>query len=230
MSVRSLHETFAADQPAWPVVQSWIQAAKNQVEVLAPDEAQKDQILLDTQVTLRSPMGAIVYHTGGLLVDHGWLRFLGSGNPKLSRSLPAWNRGRSSDEGGNSRGFWLVADDVIGGFFALNGGAFAGPKTEVFYFAPDTLHWEPLTGMGYTEFLNWSFNSDLNKFYESGGWSGWQSEISSLSGDEALSIYPPPFTKEGKDLEKCSRRPCPVEEIYSLNVVEFPKQLHASPE
>jgi len=227
MSPRSLHELCAAGEPAWPVVQSWINKAKNQVETLAPDEAQKEQVLLETQVTLQSPMGAIIYHTGGLFVDHGWLRFLGSGNPKLSRSLPGWNRGRSSDEEGNSRGFWLVADDVIGGFFALNGGAFQGPKTEVFYFAPDTLRWEHLAGMGYTEFLSWSFNSNLDKFYESVRWPGWEAELSQLGGDRALSFYPFLWTKEGKDIAKCSRKPCPVEEVYSLNVVEFPKRLQS---
>jgi Protein of unknown function DUF2625 len=226
MTERTLLETFARDEPAWPVVQSWIRAAKNRVEVLVPDEDKKEQVLLDAQVTLRSPMGAIVYHTGGLLIDNGWLRLLGSGSPKLSRSLSAWNRGRSSDKDGNPRGFWLVADDVVGGFFALHGGAFAGPKATVFYYAPDTLTWEPLTGIGYTEFLNWSFNSNLDKFYESFRWPGWQSDTSSLGGDEALSIYPPLFTKEGKDIAKCSRRPCPISEVYDLNVVEFPKQLN----
>jgi hypothetical protein len=29
------------------------------------------------QVSTRSPLGAIALHTGGLLVDHGWLRVLG---------------------------------------------------------------------------------------------------------------------------------------------------------
>jgi Protein of unknown function DUF2625 len=38
--------------------------------------------------------------------------------------------------------------------------------------------------MGYTEFLNWSFNSNLDEFYESFRWPGWQSEVSALSGDE----------------------------------------------
>jgi Protein of unknown function DUF2625 len=226
MSARSLHKVFAAGEPAWPAVQSWILAAKNPVEILLPDKAQREQVLLDTQVTLRSPMGAIVYHTGGLLIDYGWLRVLGSGCQKFSRSLPAWNRGRSNDEKGSPRGFLLVADDVIGGFFALNGGAFRGPKTKVFYFAPDTLGWEPLTGMGYTEFLNWSFNSNLDKFYESFRWPGWQSEVSALSGDEALSVYPPFFTKEGKKISNCSLRRCPISEIYDLNVVQFPKQLN----
>jgi hypothetical protein len=225
MTARSLHKSFATDEPAWPVVQSWINAAKNPVEILTPDEVRREQILLDTHVLLKSPMGAIVYHTGGLLVDHGWLRFLGSGSPRLSRTLPGWNRGRPCDEHGNCEGFNLVADDVIGGFFALNGGAFPGPKTEVFYFAPDTLRWERLPGIGYTEFLNWSFNSNLDEFYRSLRWPGWQSEVPELSGDEAFSIYPPLFTKEGKNIADCSRRRCPVSEIYGLNVIEFPKQL-----
>ncbi|HKW33164.1 MAG TPA: DUF2625 domain-containing protein [Candidatus Acidoferrum sp.] len=227
MTARSLRETFAADEPAWPVLQSWINAAKNPVEILPTDEAQRRQVLLDMDVLPQSPMGAIVYHTGGLLVDHGWLRFVGSGSPRLTRTLPGWNRGRSSlSENSDSHDFNLVADDVVGGFFALNGGAFPGPKTEVFYFAPDTLRWEHLPGMGYAEFLNWSFNSNLDKFYGSFRWPGWQSEVSELSGDEAFSIYPPLFTKEGKNIADCSRRRCPVSEIYSLNVMEFPKQLN----
>ena len=57
MSARSLHEVFAAGEPAWPVVQSWILAAKNPVEILVPDETQREQVLLDTQITLRSPRG-----------------------------------------------------------------------------------------------------------------------------------------------------------------------------
>ncbi len=81
--------------------------------------------------------------------------------------------------------------------------------------------------MGYTEFLNWSFNSNLDKFYESVRWPGWEAELSQLGGDRALSFYPFLWTKEGKDIAKCSRKPCPVEEVYSLNVVEFPKQLQS---
>lgn len=208
MSARSLHESFAAGEPAWPVVQSWINAAKNPVEILPPDEVQREQVLTDLNVQLASPMGAVVYNTGGLLVDYGWLRFLGSGSPRLSRTLTSWNRGRPCDGKGSTEGFNLVADDVIGGFFALNAGAFAGPKAEVFYFSPDTLQWENLPGIGYTEFLNWSFNSNLDKFYGPLRWPGWQPEVAELSGDEAFSIYPPLFTKEGKNIAHCSRRRC----------------------
>lgn len=217
-------------ESAWPTVEGWIKGASNSVEVLAPDEAQKEQALRDSQVTVRSPLGAVLYNTGGLLVDHGWLRFLGSGNPKLTRSMPEWNRGRATHANGKSIGFWLVADDAVGGFFALDGGAFAGATGEVFYFAPDTLRWEPLNNMGYSDFLVWSFSSKLGRFYESMRWPGWQSEVDTLSPDQAFSFYPFLWTKEGKDVAKISRKPCAVAEIFSLNVVEYPRQLESGGE
>jgi hypothetical protein len=136
---RSLQELLKTDEPAWPQVQSWIKAASNTIEVLPPDEDQRHQALVDTQVTTRSPMGAIVYHTGGLLIDKGWLRLLGSGHPKVPRSLAGWNRGRSTTPEGESIGFLLIADDVVGGFYALNSGALGAGTGQVFYFAPDTL-------------------------------------------------------------------------------------------
>jgi hypothetical protein len=40
-------------------------------------------------------MGTIVYMIGGLLIDNGWIRITGSGNIKLTRSLPAWSKRRT---------------------------------------------------------------------------------------------------------------------------------------
>jgi len=42
-------------------------------------ETNRKSALVAVQVTTRSPMGAIIYETGGILVDHGWIRILGSG-------------------------------------------------------------------------------------------------------------------------------------------------------
>jgi hypothetical protein len=209
------------------MVQQWIQAAHNSVEVLPADETTRDEALLETQVTLRSPMGAVVYHTGGMLIDQGWLRLLGSGHPRLPRTMQEWNRGRSTDSAGASLGFWLIADDVVGGFFALNGGAVGPGNGQVFYFAPDTLQWEPMNGMNYSQFLVWAFSEGLARFYAHLRWPGWEGEVSALGGDRAMSFYPFLWTKEGKDVAKCSRRACPVEEVYSANILEFPKQLQS---
>src|SRR4249920_1805589 len=105
--MRPLTELIDRDEPALPLVREWIASSVRPVELLPPSNVREDA-LFRTQVTTRSPMGAIVYETGGILIDHGWLRILGSGNPRLTRTLPGWNEGRSD-------GFFLVADDAIGG-------------------------------------------------------------------------------------------------------------------
>jgi len=224
---RPIQELLEKNESAWPMVQAWLSAAKNPVEVLPPDLAHRDEALFDTQVTTRSPVGAVLYHTGGLLIDHGWLRFLGSGHKRFPRSMPAWNKGRSTNSAGKSLGFWLIADDVVGGFFALDGGAFGPANGQVFYFAPDGLRWEPMNGINYSQFLVWSFSPNLGQFYQSMRWVGWESEVSSLRGDQAFSFYPLLCTAEGKTIEKCTRKPCPVAEIFSLNVLELPAQIQS---
>jgi hypothetical protein len=195
------------------------------VHILPADEESRGRILLESQVSIRSPMGAVIFNTGGILIDKGWLRLLGSGHPRLPRSISEWNKGRSRTSEGQSLGFWLIGDDVIGGFFALDGGAFGKAKGEVFYFAPDTLQWEPMNGMGYSEFLVWSLGPSLSRFYQSTRWEGWETETSALNGDQAFSIYPFLCSHEGKDIGSNSRKPCSVAEVFSFNTVELPRQL-----
>ncbi|MBL7756822.1 MAG: DUF2625 family protein, partial [Chitinophagaceae bacterium] len=85
---RSLEELINKSDPGWVLVKQWIDSAKNKVEILPADIKKAEDALVKLQVTTRSPMGAIVYMTGGLLVDRGWIRILGSGSAKLGRSLP----------------------------------------------------------------------------------------------------------------------------------------------
>jgi hypothetical protein len=212
---RSLSELVNADDPAWPMVQEWIAGARNKVEMLSP-APDAGEALHETQVTLRSPMGAVIYHTGGLLVDHGWVRILGSGNARLPRSLPKWNRGRAYDSEGRSAGFMLVADDVLGGFFAINGGAFGEGMKDVFYFAPDTLRWESLE-RGYSDFLLFCFQGELDKFYEQYRWDGWERVTEELPGDQGLLVQPFLFTKEGQR-NPVSRTPAPMSELWEMFV------------
>lgn len=114
--MRALSELINADDPGIAKIREWMRGAVNACELL-PSSAQREEVLVQTQVTTRSTMGAIAYETGGILIDGGWLRFLGSGHPKLARTLPGWNQGRSS-------AFYLVGDDAVGCFLAINGGAF----------------------------------------------------------------------------------------------------------
>lgn len=223
MTRRQLSELLSVDDPAWPTVKEWLANATSSVEVLAPSD-ERARVLEAVQVTLHSSLGAITYETGGLLVDHGWLRILGSGNPRLPRSILSWNQGRTIQSENQPPSFLLVADDIAGGFYAIDGGGLGQKAGQVCYFAPDSLRWESLN-KGYTDFLNWTLFGDLAAYYESMRWPGWEQEASAVGGDQALSIYPFLWSKEGKDVARCSRRPVPVSEVYNLNVIESPRQL-----
>ena len=221
--MRPVKELINTDDPSWKLVQEWIDSAKNKVEILPADSLKAKEALYKTQVTTRSPMGAVVYMTGGLLVDHGWIRILGSGHPRLPRSLPEWNKGKSFKEYGQGAPFLLIADDAIGGFFLLNGGALGKDLGKVYYFAPDNLGYEPLN-LSYTDFLLFCFNDDLNKFYEGNRWVNWQKDVADLPGDKVFNFFPPLWTKEGKNINKSSRRAIDIEEQYNLNL-DMKKQL-----
>jgi len=215
--MKHLHELINRDDPGWPLVAQWVAEATNPVEILPPaEDGARNDALLDSQVTTRSPMGAIIYETGGIMVDHGWLRILGSGHPRLPRSLPGWNSKRSISVIGQPPPFLLIADDVVGGFFALDGGGLHLEPGKVCYFAPGTLAWESAR-LGYSEFIVWCFRGDLAKYYEDVRWPGWQDETRELRGDQAFSIYPL-LSSSGPPIAERSRRPVALSEICDLHL------------
>ena len=64
------------------------------------------------------------------------LRILGSGCKRLNRGIYDFTLGKSFVEARRMPSYLLVADDVLGGFFAINGSAFASEAGNVFYYAP----------------------------------------------------------------------------------------------
>lgn len=224
--MRSIDELIELNEPGWPDVQSWINDATNDVTVFPPDESFRVEALLATQVTTRSTMGAIIYESGGLVVDRGWLRILGGGCPDFTRSLPRWNRECGTMTEGSSPPFLLVADDVAGGFFAINGGSLGDDAGNVYYFAPDTLDWEPM-GFGYTNFIHWALSGDLQTFYEEFRWTDWASEIAGLSPSRTMFFYPLLWT-EAESVDSRHRGTVPVLESYNLQF-DFARQINGHP-
>lgn len=219
MAPRSYAELLS-DDPAFPELAKAAAAAPNGVVVLpCVSDEQRRACLEALQMTTRSTLGALAHETGGVLVDHGFVRMLGSGSPRLSRQLISWN----AELGVALDSFIVVADDVVGGVFAIDTGALGAAK-HVHYFAPDTLEWED-TGLGHSDFVSWAFEGDLATFYEAMRWPGWESEIASLGGDQTLSIVPPMWT-EGAALPiaKRDRRAVPVKEHFLLQQ-QFAKAL-----
>jgi hypothetical protein len=209
----SLEQLLERDDPAWPVVQSWIREARNHVRVLPTTPKQGAATLKAVQVTTRSPLGAIAYHTGGLSIDGGWLRIFGGG---AKGDLRRWNGQGSSPRAPALDRAFTIATDVLGGLFAMDGGGLGPGRGGVFYFAPDALAWEDL-GCGYSGFLEFALQSNLDSFYEGYRWPGWQSEIAEMTFDVGISWAPPLFTKEGKDHTRVSRRPVPMVQLIAFH-------------
>lgn len=204
--MRSLTDLIETRDPAWPEITAAVAAAPCPVVVLAVDGAKADEELVRLQVTTRSWLGAVVYHSGGLVLDHGWLRVLGSGNE--GQHLASISQANEDIASGI-----LVAQDVLGGQFAW--AASDGSKPTIQYFAPDTLRWEDCE-RGYGDWLAAMLGGGMAGFYENLRWRGWAEETAACQLDQAIDVLPPLWTTEGRDIDAASRRPIPMSEAMSL--------------
>ncbi|MBP2167871.1 hypothetical protein J2125_001063 [Erwinia toletana] len=194
------------------MVQEWLSNATNDYEVLPRDADLARRALHQLQVTTRSPMGAVVFETGGILIDNGWLRILGSGHSRLTRSPAAWTQSKAECQ---SLQALLIADDASGGFFAVNGGGLGEDIGCVYYFAPDSLEWESLE-VGYSAFLQWALCGDLALFYQTVRWNGWGEEPLPPAGDEVYAFFPFLWTEPHLSVEERSRSIVPIEQHWRL--------------
>jgi hypothetical protein len=173
----------------------------------------------------RSSLWAMATNVGALMIDDGWVRVLGGGVARRHADLAEWNGLSDAPPFQKSVGFFVVGFDVMGGVFALDGGALGDGRGQVFYFAPDSLAWEPMD-MGYTPWLEWLLldRERVDGWFESQRWPGWREEVRPLSLDTALSAYPFAWTKEGKDPSQVSRRPVSAREVVDL-AFHFARQM-----
>ncbi|MEU0276374.1 DUF2625 family protein [Streptomyces sp. NPDC006307] len=226
--MRELPELIDVDDPAWPELRKELDSSRAPVEVLPADGEAGRAALLHLQITARSYLGAFALHCGGLVLDHGWLRVFGSpaagpGNP---RDLPALARVNdfpaTFDAGWRAEAGLIIAHDVLGGVFAVNGAApeqagRPGAPGEVVYFAPDSLRWEAL-GAGHGAWLSWILSGALDEFYETLRWPGWRDEVRGLTAGQGLAFFPPLWSAEARrDLAAAARRPVAMAEILGVS-------------
>lgn len=193
-------------ESAWDEVQAAIETAPYPVEVLAADPARAEQCLARLGITTRSWLGAVTTFTGGILVDHGWLRVLGCGTDTM-RDVVA--------ETEAAGGLLIVGHDVLGGQFAWASRDPAMPPT-VHYFGPDDLTWLDLD-QGYADWLYAVLAGSMTRFYETLRWPGWQAEVGAVKPGQGIHAWPPPWTVEGKDLGTVSRRVIPIAELVAFH-------------
>ena len=199
--MRELIELIDQQRSGWLIVQQWLEGDVSNYEVLSRNSTFAKSKLHQLQVATLSPPSAVLYETGGILVDNGWWRVLGSGHPRLPRTIV------SETQSGHIKQFWLLMM-YPEGFFALNDGEFGKDRRGVSYFTSDSLEWERLD-TNHSGFLQWALYDNLNRFYLKICWTRWQEETSSLKGGIIYSFYPPLWTEPQLSIAQGSRATVP---------------------
>ncbi|MFD4427974.1 DUF2625 family protein [Nocardia sp. NPDC058497] len=216
-SIRSFQELAYVDDPAWPGLRDLLNSSSVPTTVLPPSADQARNTLFRLQVTARSMLGALALNTGGLLVDHGWLRVLGGGCDGLP-DLASVNRLGEPGQQAQPPSALVVAIDVLGGRFAVNGGTLPAEPGEVCYFGSDTLEWSAIGG-GHSAFVQWALGGGMAEFYDALRWPGWEEEVVALTPGQGLSVYPPLWSAEGRgDVAGTSRRSATLTELVAVHI------------
>lgn len=164
-------------------------------------------------ININSVLGVIVRYTAGICVDN-WIRVIGQ-RCNTHKGISQYNSEQISDVCILKMGMLMVAQDVVGGIFAINISRFVEGKKQVWYFAPDTLEWECLE-MNYAEFIAWTAQGNTDEFYDSMRWETWKEDCKHADFDEACLIYPFLWSKEC-DLSTATKRIVPFKELEGIN-------------
>lgn len=196
-------ERLIHDDDALPLIEAWVRDAPFPVELLSRKHRDGEAALVTLQVSTRSTLGALAYWTGGLLVDHGWLRMLGAGCSRFAHSLHGWNDVVDVAEGRASA--LTIAHDAIGGFYRID----PGTRT-VHYGSPGNAEWQDLE-IGHTDWVSAALTDSLTEFYADLRWDEWEDDVGALPPERALHFAPPLWARadEGR-----SRRDVPVAELW----------------
>ncbi|GMU84299.1 MAG: hypothetical protein AMXMBFR47_41690 [Planctomycetota bacterium] len=214
---RTVEELMDVPDPAWPVIVALLTESVPPPVVLPGGNDAGRREIAALQVSARSYLGALAFHTGGILLDGGWLRILGCGHERCrlnivsASALLGW-AGDAPPVG------VVVGVDVLGGVFAINGG-FLGSASpgDVAYFGPDDLGWSSLA-ISYSAWVHAMLDAERRRaFYADLRWAGWEQEIAAAPDNHGFSVVPFLWTTESRPIEKTSRRPVPLEELVTLH-------------
>ena len=215
-TTKPLEELVCANSNEWDRVLMISPHAKNKVEILKTDSLHARKALFQSQLSTNTLLGSVIYNTGGILIDDGWIRILGSGSAKLARSVPDWNREKIAAMRNDEAFYLLVADDVLGGLFAIKASSVEEIETigQVFYYGPNSLTWQP-TGLSYPSFISYCFSGNLKEFYDGFRWKGWEDEIRSIDCNYVISCYPMLWTREGLQM-KANRKLLAIQTQWNM--------------
>ena len=183
----------------WADIRKSIDDSPKNIKVLTGSEDAAKKALAKYFIPADTGLGTVISNCGGIVVDDR-LRIYGAGEIDITVRNELYNIGAM-----------IAAEDIYGGLF------FFGSDNKLMYYAPDTLEPEE-TNLSYTPFLYWAITGDTDGFYSDLTYPGWQKEAAGLLYDQGIAFYPFLWTKEGKNLSRCTRNAVPMTEIVGFEL------------
>ncbi|BDA79606.1 hypothetical protein LPTSP3_g25360 [Leptospira kobayashii] len=187
--------------------------------ILYPRKNQEgDSILEALGIDEESILGMTLKYTAGISVYHGWIRLFGGESSEFTDSISDWNDINDSEQVFIEDAL-LVGYDVLGGFFAVNTGAFEDEDGMVYYFAPDTLLWES-TELDYNDFFHWCLYGDIEDYYKPYFWKSFAADCEALKANQGFQFDPPVYELEEEDIESLKRNVVSLRDLWELTTEE----------
>lgn len=192
----------------WKEIINIANQANRKIIFLKADIIDRKEECESLGIPSKTVLYSVVSNSNGIIIDN-WIRIWGQ-DSSLNNGLFYYN----SKFKDYISGMILVACDVVGGLFAINITRF-NDNNLIWYFAPDTLDWECLN-MKYNEFLAWTFQGNIDEFYETMRWKNWEEDVKGLDINKAILVYPFLWAKEC-DIENSTKKLVAIDEIISMN-------------
>ncbi|MGB7604159.1 MAG: DUF2625 family protein [Lutisporaceae bacterium] len=171
-----------------------------------------NNILKKLDINENSVLGQIIANTSGIIVDN-YIRVFANGDGINFQNIYTYNRELEKYFGNK---ILIVADDIWGGLYAINNGGFSEEQGKIWYFAPDTLKWDNLE-LSYPEFIAWISSNNLNEFYNSYKWVGFQKDIAEIKYNQGILIYPFLWSSEC-NIDDAEKKVVSFNELILLNL------------
>ena len=208
------------EQELWNEVLGMFNNSNKQIHIYEGSETVGKIEIENMGIGINSVLGVIVLYTAGICIDN-WIRVIGQ-KCNEHNGILQYNSEQMNEDSAAMKGMLIVAQDVVGGIFAVNISKYSESINKVWYFAPDTLEWECLD-MNYAEFIAWAAKGNTDEFYNSMRWETWEEDCKNMNFDEACLIYPFLWAKEC-DVSTATKKVVPFMELMGINM-EYVKEL-----
>ncbi|MDD6446985.1 MAG: DUF2625 family protein [Ruminococcus sp.] len=206
----------------WNQIKTMFENSDRDIAVLGTYDSNEEKTVELLGISPESVLANIILNTSGVVVDN-WVRIFGHTSSK-TKGITGVNAVDNSGIPQRIPGMLIVGSDIVGGIFAINLGKFSDNVGTVWYFAPDSLDWECLE-FRYAEFIAWTAQDNMDRFYMSMRWQGWRNIAKEVSFNDGILIYPFLWSRES-DIENDKKSVVPFEEIFKINM-DFKKKFMA---